>query len=279
MPVHIRQASVPSVRAGSGALRQALVTPETVRNAAVQVERWTIEPGGAVPFALGGTDLAWLQVLEGAVSLSGSEGEHPLADTHVALLPPGAKVALRSEGGAALFFARVPGAGRHDPALAEHPPAFRLVDWNREPFLGSKHDKRNRIYIVTPKLSGTRAVKGEMIFYPAGERCPNHRHLGADHFFYVIRGGGTFHCEGRAIKLSPGDVVYTYPGEWHYFVNDAAEKLVFAEYFVPGEYETVWEDTSRVCTWLPTGKNIQGGQPTREIRAHSSAWERNPEDV
>ena len=279
MPVHIRQASVSRVREGGSALRQALVTPESVRNAAVQVDQWLIEPGGAVPFALGKTDLAWLQLLEGSAALTGPAGEHPLADTHVAFLPPGVKATLRSGKGAALFFARVPGAERHDPALAENPPAFRLVDWSKEPFLGSKHDGRNRIYIVTPKLFGTRAVKGEMIFYPAGERCPNHQHRGADHFFYVIRGGGTFHCEGQAIRLSPGDAVYVYPEEWHYFVNDAAEPLVFAEYFVPGEYETVWEDPSRVCTWFPTGKNIQGGPPSREIREHSLGWDEKPEDV
>lgn len=278
MPVHIRQADVPAAREG-GARRQALVTPGTVKDSVVQVERWTIEAGGSARFALEEGDLAWLQVLEGEAALSGSEGEHALRDTHVAFLPPGAEVALRSARGAALFLARVAGAARFDRAFAGAPPAFRLVDWSQEPFLDSQHDKRNRIYIVTPKLFGTKAVKGEMIFYPPGERCPNHHHRGADHFFYVIRGGGTFHCGGQALKLGAGDLVYSYPGEWHWFLNDSGGKLVFAEYFVPGEYETIWEDESRVCTWLPTGKNIQGGKPTREIAAHSSAWVKNPADV
>ena len=46
--------------------------------------------------------------------------------------------------------------------------------------------------------------------------------------------------------------------------------MTFIEFFVPAEYETVWVDTSRVCTWLPTGKDSRGGKPVREVQAHDS---------
>jgi hypothetical protein len=32
----------------------------------------------------------------------------------------------------------------------------------------------------------------------------------------------------------------------------------------------VWADQTRICTWLPTGKNVTGGKPSREIAAHDS---------
>ena len=42
------------------------------------------------------------------------------------------------------------------------------------------------------------------------------------------------------------------------------------EFFVPGEYETVWADPERRCAWSPTGKNALGGQPSRHIATHTS---------
>jgi len=57
------------------------------------------------------------------------------------------------------------------------------------------------------------------------------------------------------------------------------EDLEFVEYFVPAECRTVWVNPELVCAWLPTGKNIDGGEPSRSIGAHSSAETVNPEGV
>jgi len=48
-----------------------------------------------------------------------------------------------------------------------------------------------RASALTPKLFGTKAVKGEMIIYPPGMAAANHHHVGAEHFMYVLRGRGT----------------------------------------------------------------------------------------
>jgi hypothetical protein len=55
--------------------------------------------------------------------------------------------------------------------------------------------------------------------------------------------------------------------------------MVFVEFFVPGEYKTIWAPGAAVCTWLPTGRDIQGQKPAREIQAHSSALVDSPQDV
>ncbi len=36
------------------------------------------------------------------------------------------------------------------------------------------------------------------------------------------------------------------------------EAMVFVEFFVPGEYRTIWAPGASVCTWLPTRRDIRG---------------------
>ena len=55
--------------------------------------------------------------------------------------------------------------------------------------------------------------------------------------------------------------------------------MAFVEFFVPGIYKTVWAPRAAICTWLPTGRNIRGEKPAREIAAHSSAEAASVQDV
>jgi quercetin dioxygenase-like cupin family protein len=145
--------------------------------------------------------------------------------------------------------------------------------------LDSQHDARKRIYVVTPKLFGVRAIKGEMIIYPPGTRASNHHHEGAEHFMYLTRGRGTAHANEEPFPVRKGDLVYYPAGERHYFISEGDEDMVFVEFFVPGEYRTVWVKDEPVCTWLPSGRNIRGEKPAREIRAHGGADAASPQDV
>src|SRR5262245_48620787 len=202
-----------------------------------------------------------------------------LTDTHVALLPPGAEAMLRSADGATLIHATVPQAARFDPEFARSPPRCSVVDWSREPVLDSQHDARKRVYLVTPKLSGTKVLKGEMIIYPPTTMAANHHHEGAEHFMYILRGRGTAWANEKPFPVRAGDVVYYHELERHYLKADDDAELVFSEFFVPGEYKTIWVDPSQVCTWLPTGRDVRGCTPVREIAAHSSAAYTSPADV
>jgi len=194
-------------------------------------------------------------------------------------LPPRFNGALASSGGAVLLYAEVPDAGRFDPELAKRPPRLRVVDWTREPVLDSQHDARKRIYVLTPGLSGTRAIKGEMIIYPPGTEASNHHHEGAEHFMYVTRGRGTAWANEKPFPVKQGDLIHYADRERHYLKSEGAEDMVFVEFFVPGEYQTIWAAGAPVCTWLPTGRDIKGRKPAREIGAHSSALVESPQDV
>lgn len=265
---------------GVNAKRQRLLTAERVRGTRVLLDRWMLAPGGIAEFEVPAGNLAWFQVLEGDAALAHSGGKERLTSAHIAFLPPAFRGTLASRAGAAaLLYAEVPDAARFDPAFARNPPGLRVVDWTREPVLASQHDARKRIYVVTPKLFRTKAIKGEMIIYPPGTEASNHHHEGAEHFMYVTRGRGTAWANEKPFPVKKGDLILYADRERHYLKSEGEEDMVFVEFFVPGEYTTIWARGAAVCTWLPTGRDIRGGKPAREIAAHSSALVESPHDV
>jgi len=278
MAIHFNESTVAAEPMAAGVQCQRLLTEARVKGTNILLDRWTLSAGAAVTLEVPAGHLAWFQMLEGDAALQHAGGEDRLTDAHIVFLPPRFRGTLTSRAGAAVLYAEVPDAGRFDPALAGNPPPLRIVDWQNEPVLDSQHDARKRIYIVTPKLFGTRAIKGEMIIYPPGTQASNHHHEGAEHFMYLTRGRATAHANERPFEVRKGDLVYYPAGERHYFLSHGDEDMVFVEFFVPGEYRTVWAKDEPVCTWMPTGRNIRGEKPVREIKAHGSK-DPVPQDV
>jgi mannose-6-phosphate isomerase-like protein (cupin superfamily) len=279
MAIVVSENSVAPEPLGTGAQRQRLLTDARVTGTRILLDRWTLAPGAVTMLDVPAANLAWFQVLEGDAVITRADGEQRLTAAHVVFLPPRFKGSLASIGGAVLLHAEVPHAARFDPAFAASPPQLRVVDWTREPVLASQHDARQRIYLVTPRLFGTRAIKGEMIIYPPGTEAANHHHEGAEHFMYVTQGRGTAYANESPIPVRRGDLIYYGNRERHYLRSEGDENLVFVEFFVPGEYQTVWAPGAAVCTWLPTGRDMQGRNPAREIQAHRSGTVHTPQDV
>jgi quercetin dioxygenase-like cupin family protein len=269
------ESSVAGAPAGIGATRQHLLSQARVPGSAILLDRLALANGGGARLAVPAGSIAWLQMLEGQAQL----GRDTLTDAHVAFLPPGFAADLRTQAGAVLLYGEIPQAAKLDPGFTANMPPFRLADWTREPVLDSEHDARKRIYLITPKLFGTKAVKGEMIIYPPGTAAANHHHEGAEHFMFVLRGRGTVYANEQPFPVQKGDVIYYPDRERHYLEAAKDEELVFAEFFAPAEFKTVWVDESQVCAWLPTGHDIRGRKPARQIKAHSSAEVVSPGDV
>jgi quercetin dioxygenase-like cupin family protein len=162
----------------------------------------------------------------------------------------------------------VPESGIVWAQLVATEPQF--VDLSAEPLLQSEHDERTRIYVATAKLFGTTALAGELVIFPPGTTSQNHHHVGAEHFQYVLRGSATVFLNETPHRIRAGDLVYKYDYERHYCQNDDDGELAFVEFFVPGEWETVWANPEASCTWSPTGQNMKGGAPSREIESHTS---------
>ena len=271
MAVHFNEASVAAEAFGVNAARQRLLTEARVSGTNIHLDRWTLRAGGAVELDVPTKNLAWFQMLEGESTFSSPDGELALTRSHIAFLPPGFKGKLTSSAGAVLLYAEVPDAARFDANFTAKPPELRVVDWTREPVLDSEHDARKRIYVVTPKLFGTRALKGEMIIYPPDTRAANHHHEGAEHFMYLLQGRATAYANEQPMEVRAGDVCYFHDLERHFFHSEGTEDMVFVEFFVPGEYKTVWVPGAKLCTWVPTGRSLSGEKPVREIGKHTFA--------
>jgi quercetin dioxygenase-like cupin family protein len=279
MAVIFNESEIASEPMPDGTTRQRLLTEKRVSGTRILLDRLTLIPGGEGHLKAPAQGLAWFQILEGDAVLAHDRGLVEMTDAHVVFMPPGTEVTLTSRSGAILLYSEIPDAASLDPGLLKNPPALRVLDWMREPVLDSEHDARKRIYLVTPKLFGTKAVKGEMIIYPPGTAAANHHHVGAEHFMYVLRGRGTVYANEQPFPVRKGDVIYYPDLERHYLEAAMDEELIFAEYFAPGEFATIWVDESQICTWKPTGRDIRGQMPARDIKAHSSADVLSPQDV
>lgn len=284
MAIQVNVDAVPPQPCGVAATRRPLLTRELVPGTNILLEQIDLSPAGSLEVDIAASDIGWFQMLSGrlAYTCSGDQRRTEAGEidqSHLVFLPAGCQTTLRSAGGASLLLARVPGAHRFDSSFSAASTAFRTVDWQREPVLDSQHDARQRIYLVTPKLFGTKVLKGEMIIYPPGTMAANHHHEGAEHFMYMLRGRGTAWANEQPFQVKAGDLVYYHDKERHYLKADDDSELVFSEFFVPGEYRTIWVNEGEVCTWLPTGRDIKGNRPVREIAAHSSADVASPADV
>ena len=279
MAIIFNQETVAPEPAGAGARRQHLLTAARVPGTAILLDRIALEPGGETTLSVPAGSVAWLQGLDGQALLKHAGGDAVVSKAQVAVLAPGSSVTLRAAHGATLLYGETPNAARLDPAFAQNPPAFRIADWTREPVLDSEHDARKRIYLVTPKLFGTKAVKGEMIIYPPGTAAANHHHVGAEHFMYVLRGSGTVYANEKPFHVKKGDVIFYPDLERHYLIADTEGEMAFAEFFAPADFTTVWVNENEVCTWNATGRDIHGRAPVREIKSHSSADFASPADV
>ena len=279
MAIHFNDSSIAQEPLGANSSRKRLITHARVRDTSVLLERWTLSGNSRAEIALPESSITFFFVLQGQARWEWAGATREINDVHTGLLPLGFRGMISSSGGAELLVAEVPEALRFDKNIERNRPAFCAIDWRHEPLLNSQHDKRNRIYVATAKIIGTTALKAEMIIYPPSTSGSNHHHEGAAHFKYVLKGEGTGYTNEAPHRLRAGDIVYHYDRERHFSRTAANERMEFIEFFVPGEYSTHWVDTSRVCTWLPSGTDSLGGDPSREIRAHTSAENASPEDV
>jgi quercetin dioxygenase-like cupin family protein len=270
MAIHFNQSTIAPIITAVGVACQPLLNKQRVPNILFGLDRLTISPGGHKALAVAPSELAWFQMIDGGATLHTAGHKLPSAASHIGLLPPGFEGTLVSDTGATLLLALVPDVERLDPTISTDPPSFRVIDWQDEPLLQSEHDARKRIYLVTPKMFGTRAIRGEMIIYPPGTECPVHHHEGGAHFMFFLAGQGVCYAGAdQVMTVQPGDVVYYHDFEPHWVKGGAYGDLIFSEFFVPSAVATVWADPSKVCTWTPTGVNHRGSRPSRVIEKHA----------
>ena len=208
----------------------------------------------------------WIHIIKGKCI----EQDGAISKENICFIPENKKINLKASEHSLILLCTVKNYQRFNTKDNRLISSVKIINWKKEPVLQSVHDNRMRIYIATKNLWGLDAVKGEIIIYPKNTRAPAHHHVGAEHFQFVLAGVGIALVNGKEIKVQAGDLIYNYENEIHWFKNPNSEAFSFAEFFVPGVYKTIWAEKENVCTWSPTGRNVEGGKPTREIKSHRS---------
>lgn len=246
--------------------RKTLLDRTALNGETCEVSLVSVGPGQRFANNAQADDLTWFQVLSGAGTVNGQN----IDTSSVVFAGPESVLDIEAIDGLELLWTRVLQAQRFDAEIAALARDIRLIDWGNEPVLQSEHDARTRIYVTTPTLVGTKAIKAEIISYPPGTSAPEHHHEGAEHFQFILEGAGTAVLEGVPHALGVGDILYNYPNERHWFYTepDASTNFVFVEFFIPGRCKTVWTEEVKACAWLPTGSDARGEKPAREIDYH-----------
>ena len=269
MAITFNERAVPAQASEPGIARQKLLTNERATGTGILLDRIALAAGATVPFKVAAKSIAWLQLLEGEATLK-SFYTDPMSDAYSAFLPPGFDVTLSTVAGASVLYAELPDAGRFDPAFSTDPPLFMMFDWTRELVFKCENDERKRVFIVGPKTCGTKAMLVEMVIYPPGATGSDCHHEGADTLIYVLSGRGTAHSNEGPFSVRPGDVLYFPDRERHSLKAADSNEMRFLEFFVPGEFKTIWADQSKICRWVSTDCNIRGGRATVDDKEHQA---------
>ncbi len=265
MALIIKSDQVAGSEFAPGVLEKLLLEKEKTGKERLQIRQFEFVKEAQLDFKTEEGSLSWLMPLTSSLKYNGLD----LDKNSLLILPADFILEIKGRIGEKFIIFSALQVERFMTNYDQMPSKIKCVDWSVEPVLLSEFDSRKRIYLASPVLwDGLDCVKGEMIYYPKGGTAPPHYHTGAEHFQYVIEGSGTAYVNGSSEVVSEGDIIYSFEDETHWFENYISDSFVFAEFFVPGNYKTIWENPEKVCTWVPTGKDISGRPAARNIAKH-----------
>jgi uncharacterized cupin superfamily protein len=94
--------------------------------------------------------------------------------------------------------------------------------------------------------------------------APNYHHEGADTLMYILSGRGTVWANEQPISVQQGDLIYFPDCERHHLRAAVNSEMRFLEFYVPGEFKTIWADQNKISAWLSTGRDINGRETALE---------------
>lgn len=250
-----------------GVSRKLLLNRHETGDSRLEINKYIVDSEAEIELNLEKDSLSWFHALAEGIKIDSVT----LDKQSLLVLKGDNKTVIQNSGSsiAEILLCTVPKVSRFLGEGETIPFKTHSVDWSVEPVLLSEFDSRKRIYLASPGLwQGLSCVKGEMIIYPRGGTAPLHHHENAEHFQYIMEGTGTVTFDNSEHIVEKGDILYFFENEVHAFENKDADEFVFAEFFVPGSYKTIWAKDANVCTWLPTGKDLRGRKAARHIEKH-----------
>lgn len=267
MTLLIKGTNINSYELKAGVQQKLLLNRHETGDSRLEIKKIIIEPSCEVELNLEKDSLNWLHALSNGILVNSTNFDTGMlkvikGGTYLVVSNSSAKVVE-------LLICTVPRVNRFMNEGEQIPFDTHTIDWSVEPVLLSEFDSRKRIYLASPGLwQGVSCVKGEMIIYPKGGTAPLHHHENAEHFQYILEGTGTAFFNNTEHTVEQGDILYFFENEVHAFENNKSENFVFVEFFIPGNYKTIWLENANVCTWIPTGKDIKGRKASRHIEKH-----------
>jgi quercetin dioxygenase-like cupin family protein len=235
------------------------------------IDYYETSPKSSLDFSNNENDITWIQILSGRIDTYYPNTYIPgrrVDDTKIIFIKGNHHVNLDTPKGSTFIITRIPNYKIHEnDANDMYESDLRVVNWGNEPVLKSEHDDRKRVYLLSDSLVGTDSVKGELIVYPQSTSCPEHYHMGAEHYQFITSGSVFAVLDGDEKELNQFDLLYNFENEKHWFYTKD-DQCKFVEFFVPGENKTIWTQTTNVCTWSPIGTDIRGKSPSRHIEKH-----------
>ena len=250
-----------------GVSHKLLLNRHETGDSRLEINKYIVDSEAEIELNLEKDSLSWFHALTEGIKIDSVT----LDKQSLLVLKGDNKTVIQNSGSsiAEILLCTVPKVSRFLGEGEAIPFKTHSVDWSVEPVLLSEFDSRKRIYLASPGLwQGLSCVKGEMIIYPKGGTAPLHHHENAEHFQYIMEGTGTVTFDNSEHIVEKGDILYFFENEVHAFENKDADEFVFAEFFVPGSYKTIWAKDANVCTWLPTGKDLRGRKAARHIEKH-----------
>ncbi len=66
--------------------------------------------------------------------------------------------------------------------------------------------------------------------------------------------------------MQQGDVIHFPDREWHYLKSADNAEMRFLEFYLPGEFKTVWADSSKTSAWKLTHRDLRNRETAEDER-------------
>ena len=264
MPIVKKFKDAEFIRINEGIQCKKILQKDDLDDSRITIDYYNVFNKSQLYYSNNDSDISWIQILSGAIKMS----EEKLNKDQIILIKGKGKVQLNATQDTELVITKIDNYKMYENNASDtFDSCLDVINWGNEPVLKSEHDDRKRVYLLSELLAGTEAVKGELIVYPKNTSCPEHYHVGAEHYQLITKGEVIAVLDGKEMKLEKYDVLYNFENEPHWFFTNE-KSCDFVEFFVPGQNKTIWTKTTNVCTWSPMGVDINGQSPSRHIEKH-----------
>jgi mannose-6-phosphate isomerase-like protein (cupin superfamily) len=97
-------------------------------------------------------------------------------------------------------------------------------------------DATNRLAIVFDRTSANVSLTFCVEIFDVGGRQPPNQHQWAVEMFFIFKGEGLAHCDGKAVPIQTGDSFLVPPTNIHFIENTGSDRLYALCIMVPNEH-------------------------------------------